>query len=161
MRTESRDPFYWRFQAPHRNLASPFGTDWFGALAERIARFSGTPQYIIGQSVVVIVWIVANGVLFLTSFDPYPFILLNLTFSLQAAYASPFILLAQTRQAERDKAWSDADARHRQELADTGLQLLQQNTALTLLFAGGTEAPPIGAISRFDRARQYGAGCAS
>ena len=64
-------------------------------------------------------------------FDPYPFILLNLAFSLQAAYAAPLILLAQTRQAERDKAWSDADARHREELSESSLTLLRQNTDIT------------------------------
>ena len=80
-----------------------------------------------------------------TSFDVYPFILLNLAFSLQAAYAAPLILLAQTRQAARDKAQSDADAQHREALAVANaerqaqaaqnaaqlLQLLEQNTRLT------------------------------
>ncbi len=120
-----------RFHAPHAHLGATFGSGWFGSLAEGIARFFGTPQYLISQTVVVVAWIVANGVLMVTSFDPYPFILLNLAFSLQAAYAAPLILLAQTRQAERDKAWSDADARHREELALNTLTLLQQNTALT------------------------------
>ena len=79
----------------------------------------------------VIVWITVNAIVVVTHFDPYPFILLNLAFSTQAAYAAPLILLAQTRQADRDKAWSDADARHREELAQTTLDLLQQNTDLT------------------------------
>jgi uncharacterized membrane protein len=64
--------------------------------------------------------------------DPYPFILLNLAFSTQAAYAAPLILLAQTRQADRDKAWSNADAEHREEIFQTILTLLQQNTDLTI-----------------------------
>ena len=85
----------------------------------------------IAQTLMVIVWIAANGVLFWAHFDPYPFILLNLAFSTQAAYAAPLILLAQTRQADRDKAWSDADARHREEIAETTLALLRQNTDLT------------------------------
>ena len=51
------------------------------------------------------------------SFDPYPYILLNLAFSLQAAYAAPLILLAQTRQADRDKAAAENDAHHREALA--------------------------------------------
>jgi uncharacterized membrane protein len=63
--------------------------------------------------------------------DPYPFILLNLVFSLQAAYAAPLILLAQTSQAERDKAWSDADAKHREAISEHTLKLLQQNTQIT------------------------------
>jgi uncharacterized membrane protein len=120
-----------RFHAPHAHLSPTFGPGWFGAFAEKVARFFGTPQYLIGQTIVVIAWIVANGVLLVVSFDPYPFILLNLAFSLQAAYAAPLILLAQTRQAERDKTWSDADARHREELAQNTLTLLQQNTELT------------------------------
>ncbi len=65
------------------------------------------------------------------SFDPYPFILLNLLFSTQAAYAAPLILLAQTRQADRDKASETADAKHRQEEADRQVQLLTENTDLT------------------------------
>jgi uncharacterized membrane protein len=63
-----------------------------------------------------------------TKFDLYPFILLNLAFSLQSAYAAPLILLAQTRQADRDAAHADADARHREELAQTGITLQRQAT---------------------------------
>ena len=84
-------------------------------------------------------WILLN-VLGLVHFDLYPFILLNLAFSLQAAYAAPLILLAQTRQADRDKAHADADAQHREALAQAGaaenaqiLQLLERNTELTEL----------------------------
>ncbi|MBX7110741.1 MAG: DUF1003 domain-containing protein [Dehalococcoidia bacterium] len=119
-----------RYHAAHAHLGTPFGGGWFGAVAERIARFFGTPQYLIGQSLVVALW-VASNVVALFHFDPYPFILLNLAFSLQAAYAAPLILLAQTRQAERDKMWSDADARHREELAQNTITLLEQNTDLT------------------------------
>ena len=120
-----------RFHTPHAHLSPAFGPGWFGALAERVARFFGTPQYLISQTALVIAWIVFNGFQLFVRFDPYPFILLNLAFSLQAAYAAPLILLAQTRQAERDKHWSEADARHREELAQTTLILLQQNTDLT------------------------------
>jgi uncharacterized membrane protein len=80
-------------------------------------------------------------------FDVYPFILLNLAFSLQAAYAAPLILLAQTRQADRDKANAEAEAHHREELAleaqqrealicrqtEQLLELMHQNTELTQL----------------------------
>ena len=135
---------HFRFHAPHAHLTSAFGDDWFGARAESFARFFGTPRFLIGQTVLVAVWIVANAV-GLVHFDLYPFILLNLAFSLQAAYAAPMILLAQTRQADRDAAHADADARHREELAQTGLslqesarddtakihELLEQNTRLT------------------------------
>ena len=80
-----------------------FGNDRFGILAERFARFFGTPTFIIGQTVLVVVWIALNAAAFSFQWDPYPFILLNLAFSTQAAYAAPLILLAQTRQAERDR----------------------------------------------------------
>jgi uncharacterized membrane protein len=80
-----------------------FGQDAFGRGAEKTARFFGTPQYIIGQSIVVLIWIALNSLALSFRWDPYPFILLNLAFSTQAAYAAPLILLAQTRQADRDK----------------------------------------------------------
>jgi uncharacterized membrane protein len=80
-----------------------FGQDAFGRNAEKVARFFGTPQYIIGQTLVVIAWIILNSLALSFRWDPYPFILLNLAFSTQAAYAAPLILLAQTRQADRDK----------------------------------------------------------
>jgi len=135
---------YFRFHAPHAHLASVFGDDWFGSRAEGFARFFGTPTFLIAQTVVVGIWIALN-VMGLTQFDVYPFILLNLAFSLQAAYAAPLILLAQTRQADRDKALADADAQHREALAQASLErqalaekqsaqmldLLQQNTKLT------------------------------
>jgi uncharacterized membrane protein len=135
-----------RFHLPHAHLAPAFGANAFGERAEAFARFFGTPTFLIGQTLIVALWIVAN-VIGLTRFDVYPFILLNLAFSLQAAYAAPLILLAQTRQADREKAHSEADAQHREDLARASLerqalasrqseqilQLLQQNTALTEL----------------------------
>jgi uncharacterized membrane protein len=137
-------PRHFRFHAPHAHLSSAFGDDWFGVKAEGFARFFGTPTFLVGQTVLVAFWIVLN-VVGLTHFDLYPFILLNLAFSLQAAYAAPLILLAQTRQADRDKAHADADAQHREALAQASLErqelatrqstqmleLLEQNTALT------------------------------
>jgi uncharacterized membrane protein len=121
-----------RFHASSAHLGSPFGSDGFGRWAERTARFFGTPTYLIGQSLVVLTWVTVNSLaVFNAQWDPYPFILLNLVFSLQAAYAAPLILLAQTRQAERDKVWSDADARHREDLSERTLMMLQQNTQLT------------------------------
>ncbi len=101
-----------RFHRAHEHMHHPFGNDAFARKAEAFARFFGTPIFLGSQSLVVLIWmgISLSG---LSAFDPYPFILLNLAFSLQAAYAAPLILLAQTRQADRDKATSDADARHR------------------------------------------------
>lgn len=135
---------HWRFHIPHRHLSSVFGDDWFALKAEGFARFFGTPTFLIGQTLIVAAWIGVNLAGW-TQFDIYPFILLNLAFSLQAAYAAPLILLAQTRQADRDKAHSEADALHREELyqlsaerlgemhGQTGLlvEMLGQNNKLT------------------------------
>lgn len=143
-----RKPYahHFRFHARHAHLASVFGDDAFAVKAESFARFFGTPTYLVAQTAVVAVWVVIN-VVGIAHFDLYPFILLNLAFSLQAAYAAPLILLAQTRQADRDKVHADADAEHREYLATESLarqeaaakqseellQLLQQNTQLTQL----------------------------
>jgi uncharacterized membrane protein len=122
-----------------------FGEDAFGRAAEHIARFFGTPQYIIGQTFVVLVWVAINSIAVLYHWDPYPFILLNLAFSTQAAYAAPLILLAETRQAERDKIAADHAERMHAEAeqsaadsvaalkaeADKLAELLRSNTALT------------------------------
>ena len=137
---------YFRFHAPHAHLGPVFGSDWVAQQAEAFARFFGTPVFLVAQTLVVAIWIGLN-VFGVTKFDLYPFILLNLAFSLQAAYAAPLILLAQTRQADRDKAHADADARHREDLAEISgrsqaqtaqqsaqmLELLQRNTELTML----------------------------
>jgi len=99
---------------------SAFGEDPFGRAAERAARFFGTPRYIIGQTLIVIAWIALNSVALMSHWDPYPFILLNLAFSTQAAYAAPLILLAQTRQASRDKALGDQLELHREKEEKNG-----------------------------------------
>jgi len=139
----AKQPFY-RFHVPHLHLQSVFGDDWFALKAEAFARFFGTPTFLTAQTAIVGIWILVN-VLGLTTFDIYPFILLNLAFSLQAAYAAPLILLAQTRQADRDAAHALADAEHREALhqaseqraalaaEQTGLlvDMLKQNTQLT------------------------------
>ena len=143
-KSTSGEHHFFRFHARHLHLQSVFGDDWFALKAEAFARFFGTPTFLIAQTVIVAVWILIN-VLGLTAFDIYPFILLNLAFSLQAAYAAPLILLAQTRQADRDTAHAMADAEHREALQaasaerealaakQTGLlvEMLQQNTQLT------------------------------
>lgn len=135
---------YLRFHRPYLHLSRPFGTGWFGSQAEAFARLFGTPQFLLGQTAIVGAWIALNAA-GTFHFDAYPFILLNLAFSLQAAYAAPLILLAQTRQAERDKALVEADAQHREELARASLEreriagvqadrlreLLEANTRLT------------------------------
>jgi uncharacterized membrane protein len=122
-----------------------FGEDAFGRRAEKIARFLGTPRYIFGQTIVVAAWITINAVAVSLQWDPYPFILLNLAFSTQAAYAAPLILLAQTRQADRDKdhelmverSHQRAEQRARQQVVavkaetDKLTALLESNTELT------------------------------
>jgi len=74
-----------------------------------MARFLGTGRFIVGQTVIVVAWIILNTVAAIKHWDPYPFILLNLAFSTQAAYAAPLILLAQNRQDDRDRANIDRD----------------------------------------------------
>jgi uncharacterized membrane protein len=83
----------------------------FGRFSEGIARFLGTARFLVAQTVIVIVWIAINGFAVHLRWDPYPFILLNLAFSTQAAYAAPLILLAQNRQDARDRAQVDEDRR--------------------------------------------------
>jgi len=126
-------------------MASAFGDDAFGRIAEKTARFFGTPQYIIGQTIAVVAWIILNSISFVDHWDPRPWIMLNLVFSTQAAYAAPLILLAQTRQADRDKVHVDAvekihekqiatAQRHERQIADAVKDLrdlLQSNTTLT------------------------------
>ncbi len=138
------DRYYFRFHLPHLHLGSVFGDDWFALRAEAFARFFGTPVFLIAQTIIVALWIFAN-ILGFAHFDLYPFILLNLAFSLQAAYAAPLILLAQTRQADRDKAHAEADAQHREAIHQASeerellaakqavylVELMKQNTALT------------------------------
>ena len=135
---------FYRFHGPHAHLSSVFGDDWFALKAEAFARFFGTPVFLVAQTVIVGIWILVNIVGWWV-FDVYPFILLNLAFSLQAAYAAPLILLAQTRQADRDKATAMADAQHREDLHQASeerqrvaaeqttllVRMLEQNTQLT------------------------------
>jgi uncharacterized membrane protein len=110
------------------DLGTPRGTpggpqydpDAFARLAERLARYLGTGRYLAIQTAVVVVWIGLNLTAASLRWDPYPFILLNLAFSTQAAYAAPLILLAQNRQADRDRAEVERDREmNARSLADT------------------------------------------
>jgi uncharacterized membrane protein len=122
---------------------SAFGEDPFGRAAERAARFFGTPRYIIGQTLIVIAWIALNSVALMSHWDPYPFILLNLAFSTQAAYAAPLILLAQTRQASRDKVLGDQLEQHREREEKNGerrvAQLRKETDNLAALLEANTD----------------------
>ncbi len=94
--------------------------DAFGQFSERLARFLGTGKFLFWQTLLVIAWITVNLVAVSLRWDPYPFILLNLAFSTQAAYAAPLILLAQNRQDDRDRVSLEEDrARAAQTKADT------------------------------------------
>ena len=94
-----------RLDEPRRRaaVAPHYDPEAFGRVSEGIARYFGTARYLVIQTALVIVWIGINAVWATGRWDPYPFILLNLAFSTQAAYAAPLILLAQNRQAERDR----------------------------------------------------------
>jgi uncharacterized membrane protein len=90
-------------------MGARYDADAFGRASEAIARFLGTGRFLAGQTLLVLGWIVFNSLGFLYHWDPYPFILLNLAFSTQAAYAAPLILLAQNRQDDRDRASVERD----------------------------------------------------
>jgi uncharacterized membrane protein len=91
-----------------------------GNFSESIARYLGTGRYLAVQTVLVIVWVALNLFAVSLRWDPYPFILLNLAFSTQAAYAAPLILLAQNRQENRDRVSLEEDRRRAlQTKADT------------------------------------------
>jgi uncharacterized membrane protein len=115
---------------PTEHLRGAFGQDRFGQAAEKFARVFGTPTFIVGQTILVAIWIVLNGLVVALRWDPYPFILLNLAFSTQAAYAAPLILLAQTRQADRDAHHSRAVESLHEKEEKRHSELLTQNGEL-------------------------------
>jgi uncharacterized membrane protein len=90
-------------------VSGRYDSDAFGRISETAARFLGTGRFLVGQTILVFGWIILNAVGWIGRWDPYPFILLNLAFSLQAAYAAPLILLAQNRQDDRDRASVERD----------------------------------------------------
>ena len=84
-----------------------YDPDAFGRVSEQIARFLGTARFLVYMTVFIIVWVVVNVTPI--AFDPYTFTFLTLLLSLQASYAAPLILLAQNRQADRDRISLDED----------------------------------------------------
>jgi uncharacterized membrane protein len=103
-----------------RGFSLRLDPETIGQSTEAIARFFGTGRYLLIQTLLVIVWIAVNLIAVEYRFDPYPFILLNLAFSTQAAYAAPLILLAQNRQENRDRVTLEEDRRRAsQTKADT------------------------------------------
>src|ERR1700737_4753680 len=111
-----------RLDTPRTSRRFSFNVDpdAVGQFSESIARFLGTGRYLLWQTVLVVVWIIINVAAVKLRWDPYPFILLNLAFSTQAAYAAPLILLAQNRQENRDRVALEEDRRRAtQTKADT------------------------------------------
>ncbi|OKL48195.1 hypothetical protein BSR29_02175 [Boudabousia liubingyangii] len=110
-----RRGFFARYRSEHSF------DETFGKFSESFATFMGTPKFIMYMTAFVIIWIAVNLIgIYGYSFDPYPFILLNLAFSTQASYAAPLILLAQNRQEQRDRVLAENDRqRAERNLADT------------------------------------------
>jgi len=121
-----------------RKLNVPYEPGAFGRFSEAVARNLGTARFLVVQTFLVLVWITINVLSITLRWDPYPFILLNLMFSVQAAYAAPLILLAQNRQEDRDRQALENDravAARTQENAEylarelAGVRLALSNTA--------------------------------
>jgi uncharacterized membrane protein len=115
-----------------RGISLRLDSETVGQSTETLARFFGTGRYLLIQTVIVIIWIAFNLVAVEQRFDPYPFILLNLAFSTQAAYAAPLILLAQNRQENRDRVSLDADRRRAAETKADTEYLARELAALRL-----------------------------
>ena len=103
-----------------------------GQVTESVARFFGTGRYLQLQTVVVVAWLVLNVFAVGLRWDPYPFILLNLAFSTQAAYAAPLILLAQNRQENRDRVALEEDRRRAEQTKADTEYLARELAALRL-----------------------------
>jgi uncharacterized membrane protein len=137
-----------RLDEPRRPaaVAPHYDPEAFGRVSEGIARYFGTARYLVIQTALVVVWIGVNATWASGRWDPYPFILLNLAFSTQAAYAAPLILLAQNRQAERDRREYERDRTLTAEMrAET--DFLARELAAARLALGRIEA----AIARSDQ----------
>ncbi len=130
-----------RHHRRHRSK-NAFGEGLVPRIAEKVADAMGTVQFVTVSTVVILAWMLVNHVLtFLRTswkglldgqgFDPAPFILLNLVFSAVAYYSASMVMIAQKTQARRDSAREEADARHREELAQMQADLIRANTALT------------------------------
>jgi uncharacterized membrane protein len=125
-------------------MAGRYDADLFGRISEAIARFLGTGAFLAGQTVFVIAWIALNAVGFGFRWDPYPFILLNLAFSTQAAYAAPLILLAQNRQDDRDRASIERDREVASRTQSDTEFLARELAAVRLALAGVVTVEDLG-----------------
>ncbi|HEY2207304.1 MAG TPA: DUF1003 domain-containing protein [Pseudonocardia sp.] len=127
-----------RLDQPKAGRRSPrlvLDRDMFARMSERVARFLGTGRYLAIQTIIVIVWIALNLAALRLQWDPYPFILLNLAFSTQAAYAAPLILLAQNRQDDRDRVSLEED-RNRAERTKADTEYLARELAALRVAVG-------------------------
>jgi len=113
-------------------FAPQFDVEAAGRFGESFARFLGTGRYLAIQTVFVVVWIALNLSALTLQWDPYPFILLNLAFSTQAAYAAPLILLAQNRQENRDRVALEEDRRRAEQTKADTEYLARELAALRL-----------------------------
>jgi len=130
-----------RLDEPRRpaTVAPHYDPEAFGRVSEGIARYFGTARYLVIQTVLVVAWIATNVLWATGSWDPYPFILLNLVFSTQAAYAAPLILLAQNRQAQREQSTTDSD-RQMNLRAQANAEFLARELAAARISLGRMEA---------------------
>ena len=123
--------------ASRRRFAFNVDAEAVGRFSESIARFLGTGRYLLWQTILVIVWIALNLFAVKLRWDPYPFILLNLAFSTQAAYAAPLILLAQNRQENRDRVSLEEDRRRAEQTKADTEYLARELAALRLAVGEG------------------------
>jgi uncharacterized membrane protein len=139
---DQTDPL--RFHRENREHAKKgaFGEGFVPRMAEKVADAMGTVQFVLVSTVVIVTWVFVNHVVHFLShswtglihgkgFDPAPFILLNLVFSAVAYYSASMVMIAQKTQAKRDLAREEADAKHREDLANTQVELINENTKLT------------------------------
>lgn len=101
-------------------------------LADTVATGMGSWRFIIIQTIIVAVWMIANVIGFIAHWDVYPFILLNLLFSTQAAYAAPIIMMAQNRQSERDRHHAEQDFKTNVEAKKEIEQLLERLNSIEI-----------------------------
>lgn len=134
-----RDPL--RFHRPHQT-EGVFGDSFMERMSEKVASGMGTVQFIVISTLIIVAWVFVNhavtffehawkGLMNGNGFDPEPWILLNLLFSMVAFYTGALVIIAQKSQSKKDAAKELADAKHREELAAVHSQMLQENTDLT------------------------------
>jgi uncharacterized membrane protein len=143
-------------------MGARYDADAFGRFSEAIARFLGTGRFLFGQTLFVIGWIIINVLAGVHHWDPYPFILLNLAFSTQAAYAAPLILLAQNRQDDRDRANIERDrqvaARTQADTEYLARELAAVRLALSDVVTTGDLEDMMGRLAKMIADREFPAG---